>query len=132
MIRYRAGYKYQLVEGFEEAVPELAGHVLEHPYFELRDGVLRIREGYAWDGLTGAFDDRKSLGASLIHDVACQAVQEGLAPFELRTPLGDAAFHRRMVEKGAPRLVAGWRWAAVSLYAHARGGGRTKPILEAP
>lgn len=134
MIRYREGYHYQMAAPYEDEFPELAGLAeIEHPYFRLsRSGRLYVHEGYAWDGLTGAIDDLRSLRPSLVHDITCQAVGEGLAPFELRTPHGDAVFRRLMLENGVPSIVAWWRWRAVTRYAQITGGGGPKPILEAP
>lgn len=132
-IFYREGYQYQLVEqSVWVRVPELAGHEFQHPYFNLRDdGMLYIGIGYAWDGLTGAIDDRRSLSASLVHDVVCQAVNEGLAPVELRAR-ADRAFRRIMLANGVWSLVAWWRYRAVRRYRLIAGRKRPRPILEAP
>ena len=132
-IKYREGFKYQLDEPVRVRVPEFAGYSFEHDYFSLRDdGTLNIYRGYAWDGLTGALDDNKSLPAALVHDVACQAVQEGLVEFKFRHPLGDAVFRRLMVENGVWKWVAWYRWRAVCRYAKITGGDEAKKVLTAP
>jgi hypothetical protein len=37
-----------------------------------------VRPGYAWDGATGALDTMSFAHASLLHDVWCQAMSEGV------------------------------------------------------
>ena len=131
-ILYRNGYKYQLVEPATIHVPELRGYDCEDAFYRINNGHVTARRGYAWDGLTGAIDNASAMTPSLVHDIVCQAVGEKLLPLAARTPLGDNAFHRLMIERGTPKLIADWRWWSVDRYVALRGAGTPKPILWAP
>ena len=142
MIYYRDGYKYQLARDYTERFEALAGILdtpVVHAFFQIDpDGTVTIRASYAWDGLTGAIDDVRSLRASLVHDVCCQAVAEGLAPIELRAA-GDIVFREIMRENGVPWPVVWWRFRAVTRYRQlvvarrlVRVAARAPKPLEAP
>lgn len=50
-IRYRSGYKYQLVNDYRVQTSILPGFDIETEFVELDcSGMLTIRHGYAWDG----------------------------------------------------------------------------------
>lgn len=78
MIKFKIkkGYKYQLQQDVELQTPFLVESVDER-YFSLDpEGLLTIREGYAWDGASGpAVDDQTNLTQSCVHDVFCQMVE---------------------------------------------------------
>lgn len=75
-MKYRKGYKYQLAEPetFHTAIlPQLD---IELPFIRLtRRGLLTLKEGYAWDGASGALDTYTNMAASAAHDAGCQLVQ---------------------------------------------------------
>ena len=46
----------------------------EHEYCSVKDGVVYVKKGYAWDGASGpVFNTKNTLVASLVHDVLYQA-----------------------------------------------------------
>ena len=50
-----------------------------HPYASLKDGILSVKRGYAWDGASGPIiNTRDTLVASLVHDVLYQAMRLNL------------------------------------------------------
>lgn len=77
-------YKYKLTEDRQYFFEELRGIEFESEWATVRDGVLTIRAGYAWDGcsrkwkvfghIVGTPDGLKgqTRWASLVHDVFCQ------------------------------------------------------------
>ena len=82
MIKYRAGYKYQLAERYVHQLafkPLFVGVVAAGPYLELvADGELTIAAGYAWDGPSGpTFDSKSTLRGSLVHDALFQLIRLG-------------------------------------------------------
>ena len=53
------------------------GHSIKHEFFELcTNGILYIYKDYFWDGATCAIDTPDFMEASLVHDVAYQALRE--------------------------------------------------------
>ena len=88
---------------------------------ELEAGVLHIRAGYCWDGMSGgAFDTKTAMRGSLVHDALYQLLREGRLDPAYR--LGaDRALRGICIEDGMWRIRAnfdyrilrrfGWRAA---------------------
>ena len=79
MIKYKKGFKYQLAKMYkcEVGICPIVDIVTAYIMLSPR-GVLRIREGYAWDGASGpTFDSKTSMRGSLIHDALYQLMREG-------------------------------------------------------
>jgi len=82
-IKYQDGYKNQLYETYVHRLlnklnPEKP--VLNR-FLELNDGILTIREGYAWDGASGpTFDTPSFRRGALVHDALYQLIREGCLP----------------------------------------------------
>lgn len=68
-IKYRAGYKYQLVSDYIIET-KILGYNIDTKYIKLfPDGKLTIIEGYAWDGCSGPTkDDKTNMRGGLVHD----------------------------------------------------------------
>lgn len=77
-IEYRSGYKYQLATNFEFQTDIIPNEVIKDQFIELGlDGVLNIKSGYAWDGVSGpVIDTERNMRASLIHDALYQLMRE--------------------------------------------------------
>ena len=83
-IFYRAGYKAQLAEEYS-IMTGIRGWTVRHEFFEIEEtGLMTIRRGYCWDFATKALDTRNFLRGSLVHDVGCQAIKEGILPWEAK------------------------------------------------
>lgn len=78
-IRYKAGYKYQLVEDFGISTRICPGVVADTGYITLLpSGKLVIKSGYAWNGASGpTFDTKSSMRGSLVHDALYQLIRLG-------------------------------------------------------
>lgn len=77
IFRNLKGYKYDVKFSISYTLPELSHIVFENDYLELRDGVLDIKEGYAWDGASGpTWDDMSNYRSSLVHDALYQVMRE--------------------------------------------------------
>ena len=107
MIRYRDGYKYQLVETYT-CKTSIVGQQSESEFIKLDDdGTLTIRRGYAWDGPSGpAIDTKNFMRGSLVHDALYQLMREGLIPESLR----DAADRvlRDICREDGMTALRGW------------------------
>lgn len=103
-------YKYELEEDMSFEVPELYGFSFSHKLFKLRDGLLKVRAGYHWDGPSGpTMDTPSTMESSLVHDVLYQSIRERMLPYSRRKD-ADQIFHRLM-KKGvhdALPYVKGW------------------------
>ncbi|MFA5234451.1 MAG: hypothetical protein WC390_08645 [Sulfurimonas sp.] len=77
-IRYKAGYKYQLVEDYLASIAIYPNEHIKTPWIELTAaGLLTIKAGYAWDGPSGpAIDTRNFMRGSLVHDALYQLIRE--------------------------------------------------------
>lgn len=109
-MKYKAGYKYQLVERTNAPTgitPVGEPRMIRLEYLSLLwDGVLVIKSGYAWDGPSGPVRDRKKLmRASLVHDALYQLIREGLLPVSEQDK-ADRLFQQMCIEDGVPRLMA--------------------------
>ena len=71
-------YKFKVEENFSIELPfKITDFV--HPYASLKDGILSVKRGYAWDGASGPIiNTRDTLVASLVHDVLYQAMRLNL------------------------------------------------------
>lgn len=77
-IRYKRGYDYHLLADAVFYTGIRPDHDIVADFYEIRTtGVIIAKKGYAWDGSTGVPDTRYCMAASLLHDIICQAVQEG-------------------------------------------------------
>lgn len=84
-IKYKAGYKYQLVEDYWVQTPVRWRDVIDTDYIRLMpDGWLLIRKGYAWDGATFFPDFDWIVRGSLIHDALYQLIRERRLPVETK------------------------------------------------
>jgi hypothetical protein len=81
VIRYKAGYKYQLAEdvSVQTAILLAEGGDISRKFYSLSDrGMLLIRAGYAWDGPSGpSLDTPSFMFGSLVHDVLYQMMGDG-------------------------------------------------------
>lgn len=76
-IKYRDGYKYQLLEDYTVEI-NIRGQNIDHPFIKLDpSGLLTIKTGYAWDGASGPARDTKNfMRGSLVHDALYQLMRE--------------------------------------------------------
>ncbi len=116
-IRYRSGYKYQLVEECSVTVSVVPSADIETPFIDLdANGVLVIKRGYAWDGPSGPTIDTKNfMRGSLVHDALYQLMrQEHLSKDKWRAE-ADLELKRICVEDGMSWLRAWWVHRGVRL-----------------
>ena len=131
-IAYKEGYKYQLVQDYLRVIPITPDRDIYSDFISLRrDGLLRIKKGYAWDGPSGpALDTRDFIRGSLVHDSLYQLMREhGLD--DAYREAADQIVRRICREDGMLSVRAWWVYAGVRF-----GGGAAvahdNPVLYAP
>ena len=142
-MKYRAGYKNQLVED-EITVISFYPSIDIHTHFidfvkspDIIDspvGILTIRADYAWDGPSGpTIDTENFITPSLIHDALYQLMREGhLDPIEYKEP-ADKLLVKMCKDRGMNPIRRWWTYRGVFRF----GGGSTvpgggKPVITVP
>lgn len=60
-------------------------HPVIHPYYVIDKDTVYAKAEYAWDGATGVLRQTKNIRIpSLIHDIGCQAINNGQLPRSVR------------------------------------------------
>ncbi len=133
MIKYRDGYKYQLVEDYQVVVGIKPLTFILTPYIRLDvDGTLSIKEGYAWDGPSGpTVDTPNFMRGSLVHDALYQLLREGHLAQLLREA-ADQELRRLCLEDGMSSLRAWWVYRGVRLGGGPSARGGDPPVITAP
>lgn len=130
-IAYRDGYRYQLAESYAVDVRLYPAARIETTYITLdTDGVLTIRDGYAWDGATNAPDWDCAKRPSAVHDALYQLIGLGLLPRETRAH-ADRVFRDMCKEDG----MSGWMsalWHTAVQKFGPKGGSAPKVVKHAP
>lgn len=128
-IKYREGYKYQLAEDFELAVPIFPKSDVVTEYISLTTkGILHVKAGYAWDGPSGPTYDRPTnMRGSLPHDALYQLIRQGYLTMKDR-PASDKVLLECWKEDGM------WRWLAntETWFVRKAAGSAARPHSEHP
>lgn len=131
MIKYKEGYKYQLVEEYIQET-DITGFHIESDYVRLfTDGALVISKGYAWDGASGpTYDSKSSMRASLVHDALYQlcGLNSNLLKFR---DYADTLLYNICVEDGMWRFRA-WIWKKGVNWFGSKAAEECDTILIAP
>lgn len=118
-IKYRSGYKYQIVEEYRVNVSVIPTGNIKTDYIDLdTEGTLVIKKGYAWDGPSGpTFDTPNFMRGSLVHDALYQLLRNELLEPKWREE-ADNELARMCREDGMSRIRAWWVYRSLRL-----GGG---------
>jgi hypothetical protein len=131
-IRYRDGYKYQLVDPYVIQT-DITGYDIDHEgYIRLfSNGTLRINRTYSWDGPSGpTMDSKSSMRASLVHDSLYQLM--GVEPKLLEWRLyADSLLYNILREDGMWPVRA-WLWKKAVNWFGSKSAEEGDQILEAP
>ena len=127
-MKYKKGYKYQLAEPETFLTGILPKYDIELPFIRLTcRGLCTLKEGYAWDGASGAIDTDTNMAASALHDAGCQLVQcKKLSP-EWKRQI-DMEYYRLCREYGMILMRSVSHFAAIQL--HDWSKTPDKPIIE--
>lgn len=151
-IQYRAGYKFQLAADYQVTLPWGPPAPIHTEYIDfasdpVANGLLRVKEGYAWDGpsdpilllihgaaSTGQSADIKPfLRASLVHDALYQLMRERQLDHERYREMADRTLRDLCIEDGMHRLRADLVYEGVHVGgAPSADPKNAKPIYTAP
>ena len=108
-IHYQSGFKYQLVFTYIDQFDFMIPEDISWSWFDIsKDGKIKIKKGYAWDGPSGpTIDTRNFMRGSLIHDVLYQAIRLELLPKSFRKT-ADEILRETCLEDGMSKIRATW------------------------
>lgn len=117
-IEFNGGYKYQLKRDYRLTIPIRPEAPIRTEYVELdTQGLLTIRDGYAWDGPSGpTFDTLNFMRGSLVHDALYQLMRERHLDRHVHRPLADKLLHDLCIQDGMSSLRAWWVLKGVSWF----------------
>ena len=134
-IKYKDGYKYQLVEEYRVLVGIKPDGDIRNDYLDLLStGELAIKKGYAWDGPSGPTIDTKNfMRASLVHDALYQMMREGEIDKDKWRKQADIELKRICLEDGMWAVRAWGAYLAVRQFAGKAASVDTrKAVIVAP
>lgn len=136
VIKYRAGFKYQLAEPYVGKVAELTSEHIAHSDFIVLStaGDLIINAGYSWNGCSGpAWDDQSNMRGGLVHDALYQLMREGLLPVSCRE-LADKELQKICIEDGMNPIRSWMYFKFVRIFGdpYAVSGSNPFPVITAP
>ncbi len=129
IFRKLKGYKYDVKFSITYLLPELKHIIFENDYLRLKDGVLDIEKGYAWDGASGpTWDDKTNYRSSLVHDALYQILREAdiLHPKIIRL-YADKLLRDMSIEDGGNKFRYKIWFNMVQLFAKRSSTPRQKP-----
>lgn len=131
MIRYRAGYKYQLVADYQHET-DIPGMSIGTPFISLsRSGLLTIKAGYAWNGASGpTIDSKSSMRGSLVHDALYQLM--GICPDLLKFRLYADELLFIICKQDGMGAIRAWLWKKAVNWFGEHAARTQDEILEAP
>ena len=134
-ISYKSGYKYQLVEEYQVEISVTPEKNIQTNYIDLTtEGLLTIKNGYAWDGPSGpTIDTPNFMRGSLVHDALYQLMRNKLIDKEKWEKKADGDLKRMCVEDSMSRIRAWWVHEAVRCCGDsAASEGMRKEVKKAP
>ena len=134
-IAYRGGYKYQLKADYQVRIPLLPPAAIITPYITLgQDGLLSLKDGYAWDGPSGpTIDTQNFMRGSLVHDALYQLMRERHLDRNVHREPADRILQAMCKEDGMSSIRAWWVYQAVRQFGDpAANPADDRPITYAP
>lgn len=131
-IHFRKGYKYQLAEEYQTKTRIRPIEDVDMEFISLKkDGLLIVRQGYAWDGPSGpTVDTPDFMRASLVHDAIYQLIGEGHVMPSWKG-YADDALVQLCEEDGMWRVRRWWVFLGVDKVGP-KQGSTPKPVFVAP
>ena len=130
-IRYRVGYKYQLAEDYQLQTAFKIDEAVDGEFIVLTTaGLLVIKKGYAWDGISGPVaDSETNMRASLVHDALYQLMRQENLDFQTHRKIADKLFKHICKEDGVPHFLASSYYEVLRLFAESAAKPSNKKIL---
>jgi hypothetical protein len=117
-ISYKGGYKYQLQANCSVAIDIRPPSSIQTKYISLdTNGLLTLREGYAWDGPSGPTLDTSSfMRGSLVHDALYQLMREKYLDHDTYRAAADRTLQAVCREDGMWKVRAWWAYQGVRFF----------------
>ncbi len=134
-VSYKKGYKYQIVEQYQEDIDIRQPQEIDTDYIDLTvEGRLTLKAGYAWDGPSGpTFDTRNFMRGSLVHDALYQLMREEHLDKDTWRKPADQLLRLMCRQDGMWWLRAWWVYVAVRKWADpAADPSNKKSVIKAP
>ena len=133
MIKYKAGYKYQIVEGDSIQTNIHPSEYVDTTFITLTvNGLLSVKDFYAFDGPSGpTFDTPSFMRGSLFHDSLYQLMREGHITGESNRRKADKVLRSVCIADGMWKWRAAWVYRAVRLFA-ASSSRHVREVKTAP
>lgn len=129
-IRYRGGYRYQLIEHYTAQTSILGFEAIGGRFVFLQvDGVLRFKRDYCWDGASLAIDTKDIIRPSLIHDALYQLSRDHNFGSQFRK-LADLELYHACRDDGMSWIRAGYVYLAVRLFGAASANPKNKRTVQ--
>jgi len=135
VIKYSKGYKYQLREDLIVKTLIIPKEKITHRFFTLDvDGVLVIKEAYAWNGCSGpTWDTNTNMRAGCLHDCFFQMMRLGLLDRNTYFHQVNQFFHAILLEDGMIKVRAWYYFKAVDNFSWSSTLAKEEPpVLIAP
>lgn len=134
-IAYNGGYKYQIKKTYAVTSDIKPIESIDTEYIQLHaDGVLTIKEGYAWDGPSGpAIDTKDFMRGALVHDALYQLMREKHLDHDTYREAADRQLQKICLEDGMWTVRAWWVYEAVRRFGDPAADPSVKrPVVYAP
>lgn len=116
-MKFKQNYKFVLIEDYFIKTQICHKHEISIDGFInlSTDGSLKIYAGYAWDGASGAIDNKTIIRASLIHDALYQLIREHKLDNAMRKQ-ADEILYNACIDDGMSKFRAKYVYLAVRLF----------------
>ena len=114
-IKLPTSWKYELAEPEIFTLPKSVGtSVIEAKHIVIVGRVIRINEGYRWNGPSFAIDTENAMRASLLHDAMYDLMKQGLLDQKWRR-IADKMYRRILKADGMSWFRRWYHWVGVRL-----------------
>lgn len=124
-------YKYQAMEEYRVQIDIRPEKDLTFKYMSLsKDGLLTVREGYAWDGPSGpTVDTPNFMRGSLIHDVLYQMMRLSALDHKKYRKRADEILREMCIQDGMSAFRAWYVYQAVQIFGERAAAPRPEPEI---
>jgi len=125
-------YKYQVIEAYNTQIDIKPGKDLIFKYMSLStDGLLTIKEGYAWDGPSGpTIDTPNFMRGSLVHDVLYQMMRLSALDYKVYRKRADEILREICQQDGMSAFRAWYVYKAVQIFGEKAAAPRKEPEIK--
>ena len=109
-------YKYELTADFSFQIPILDSPFITEYFSITKEGLLTIKFGYKWDGVSGpTWDSKNTMMGGLVHDCLYQCIRHGFLT-ESHKEVSDEILYNILIACGMSKFRAGYYYKAVDYF----------------